>query len=793
MFNNASSFNNTAPSVFGNSGRPVSSMPGMGLGQNLAAAATAGKQNPNSAAKVTPPKTVPATTTGVQTMTQPTKTAALLFMLKSAQGGAPVPGPAGLPPTPGTPTVVPPAPPGPTPPPAPAPSPIPMNPRQQPVRERTTTDTAQQNVLASLVADGERARMTQDRSPTAELKNDLMTRGKISSDSISAFSKFAALYKKSKQDNSKPARSGMGEQNGLSYAQRKEDHATGADAWASLDRFKHKKANDALLADAFVDTCIDKNMNLDQIANAVIKVGKDFDVSTQTMLIRGIEKIAGGTGAPAAGTSFPFTQQIANYGQGLWDGVKNLGTHVKPPSFGRAVVGTASTVAGGIAGQRAYNDENDPNYVGRIMAPVLGAASYLTPNARETAATAKQDTHRVGGRLNDPIEITRGLNATKPGFVKGQTTAEGAVKSLQGGALGQNIGGALDFASDNGLIGERLDDNKQPIPRGAYWTNYLRNIGFGAGLMQGAKNNPVFDSGKQSGAPTALGLATAGALIPGTATLDNWWDYMSGKEDKVYRTETGEYLRSYLPNALKKLFKSTAADLGNEYAPGAVEPVNAARYVIYSQDGTGRYGTKAEWDAAPSEQRGPLEATNQTTKYRVNTEKVKPALQPALSAVADAAKRQLQPRIRELLDESDLGDLMDENGRPSRKGLQRIIDQHVTETIKKQLNRLHGHINSYTDPIYEAMGMDPSQLALWQRYGMLGAGALGGAGALMGNPYMMGAGAAGIGAGLYPHFGGMINPALQQHTGYHLPGTNPWIQRQLTQPGTNAYMAPPQQ
>jgi disulfide bond formation protein DsbB len=106
---------------------------------------------------------------------------------------------------------------------------------------------------------------------------------------------------------------------------------------------------------------------------------------------------------------------------------------------------------------------------------------------------------------------------------------------------------------------------------------------------------------------------------------------------------------------------------------------------------------------------------------------------------------------------------------------------------------LHGHINSYTDPIYEAMGMDPSQLALWQRYGMLGAGALGGAGALMGNPYMMGAGAAGIGAGLYPHFGGMMNPALQQHTGYHLPGTNPWVQRQLTQPGTNAYLAPPQQ
>jgi hypothetical protein len=263
-------------------------MPGMGLGQNLSAAATAGKQNPNLAAKVAPPKAVPATATGVQTMTQPTKTAALLFMLKSAQGGAPVPGPAGMPPTPGTATVVPPAPPGPTPPPPPGPTPIPMHPRQQPLRARTQSDDRQQSVLAGLVSDGERARAMPDRAPIAELESDLMTRGKIGSDSISAFSKFAGLYKKSRQDNSKPSRSGMGDQNGLTYEQRKEDHATGADAWASLDRFKHKKANDVLFADAFVDTCIGNGMNLDQIANAVIKVGSDFDKSVQTELIAGL-------------------------------------------------------------------------------------------------------------------------------------------------------------------------------------------------------------------------------------------------------------------------------------------------------------------------------------------------------------------------------------------------------------------------------------------------------------------------------------------------------------------------
>jgi len=376
MFNNSfGQFNRSSPAVFGNSGRPVTAMPGIGLGQDLAAAAHAGKQNPNSAAKITPPKAVPATATGVQAMSQPTKTAALVSMLKSAQGNAPVPGPAGLPPTPGTATVVPPAPPGPTPPPPAAPSPIPMNPRQQPIRERTQTDNKQQTVLASLVADGERARATQDRSPTDELKSDLMTRGKIGSDAISAFDKFAALYKKAKQDNSKPSRSGMGEQNGLSYEQRKEDHATGADAWASLDRFKHKKADDELLAHTFVDACAAKGMTLDQIADAVIKVSHEFGNDTGAELLNGIEKVAGFMDSAYKGFVQPALKGLVNSGKNTVKDMRSA-SNIASGAFGAYGAGSSGPGFGSVS------DAATTAGLG-TMGFIAGASSPRTTSGRQ--------------------------------------------------------------------------------------------------------------------------------------------------------------------------------------------------------------------------------------------------------------------------------------------------------------------------------------------------------------------------------------------------------------------------
>ena len=75
-------------------------------------------------------------------------------------------------------------------------------------------------------------------------------------------------------------------------------------------------------------------------------------------------------------------------------------------------------------------------------------------------------------------------------------------------------------------------------------------------------------------------------------------------------------------------------------------------------------------------------------------------------------------------------------------------------------------INEYTNPMFQAMGYDTENMTPWQRYSMLGGGAMTGVGALMQNPYMMGAGALGMG------YGAMTHPAAQRQFGITMPGSN---------------------
>ena len=914
MFNNASSFNRTSPSVFGNSGRPVSGMPGMGLGQNLSAAATAGKQNPNSAAKIAPPKAVPATATGVQTMTQPTKTAALLFMLKSAQGGAPVPGPAGLPPTPGTATVVPPAPPGPTPPPPPGPTPIPMNPRQQPLRARTQSDDRQQSVLAGLVSDGERARAMPDKAPIAELESDLMTRGKIGSDSISAFSKFAALYKKSKQDNSKPSRSGMGEQNGLTYAQRKEDHATGADAWASLDRFKHKKANDALLANTFVDTCASNGMNLDQIANAVIKVGNDFDQSIFVELMQGIKKIAADT---------PISQVIKNYGSGLVEGAKNLWSQNKGITGKTVILGGLGAAGGANNAARFYENEKDsPWYIPKILAHATmgGAASAITPTAREHSSVTKQRMlppdagpsapfldSRWSGKTwtqQEPhmpeLGMVQKTQALPKGQNAGQTTIEGLATGLAFGGRGQAIGTGIDTGVAQ-LVGEQTDKDGKPLPPKTTFARLGRDLGFGGGLFKAFGYNRFYDVPK----PTSVGplpMTAAGAGLGFTEAMTDLTPILSGQLPK-YRSQVADdliqlpadVLTSTGSRAIPQIAERIMPGLGNVFLPAKPEsitiahkdrPAESISQDLYSKWYAPKFKDETTnkfyyaWDKAKTqpiseEDKEVFKKLNDAQKnkilevrggypaspgYTIDAERFKSLMGPRLkqltepaaaAAVANVlekiynngrgidlrdpetgnlsdarvqqyvqdladknanrqvaraatatqeggvpifgtdgkpskelitelAKRitaagvdQQTDRLRRSFQEGGLGDVFEEGTkRPSKEGIGKVLKRYGIDVSSNVLNTAHNYINSYTDPIYEAMGIDPKQLALWQRYGMLGAAGLGGVGLLTGSPYMMGAGALGLGAGLYPHFGGMANPWLQRQYGLSLPRTN---------------------
>jgi hypothetical protein len=281
-----------------------------------------------------------------------------------------------------------------------------MNPRQQPIRERTQTDNKQQTVLASLVADGERARATQDRSPTDELKSDLMTRGKIGSDAISAFDKFAALYKKAKQDNSKPSRSGMGEQNGLSYEQRKEDHATGAEAWASLDRFKHKKADDELLAHTFVDACAAKGMTLDQIADAVIKVSHEFGNDTGAELLNGIEKVAGFVDSAYKGFVQPALKGLVNSGKNTVKDMRSA-SNIASGAFGAYGAGSSGPGFGSVS------DAATTAGLG-TMGFIAGASSPRTTSGRQQRLVNKSQAKDFNPTLHER-QILQRVSRQVPG------------------------------------------------------------------------------------------------------------------------------------------------------------------------------------------------------------------------------------------------------------------------------------------------------------------------------------------------------------------------------------------
>jgi hypothetical protein len=112
------------------------------------------------------------------------------------------------------------------------------------------------------------------------------------------------------------------------------------------------------------------------------------------------------------------------------------------------------------------------------------------------------------------------------------------------------------------------------------------------------------------------------------------------------------------------------------------------------------------------------------------------------------------------------------------------IVKNKMRAFKKRLGRTGQQVNQFTDPMFNMLGM--GQMSPWQRYALLAGGLAGGAGMLMQNPYMMGAGALGMGAGMYPYVGGMANPWLQRQYGFGLPGTNVYT-------GQLPPTAPPQQ
>jgi hypothetical protein len=533
-----------------------------------------------------------------------------------------------------------------------------MNPRQQPIRERTQTDNKQQTVLASLVADGERARATQDRSPTDELKSDLMTRGKIGSDAISAFDKFAALYKKAKQDNSKPSRSGMGEQNGLSYEQRKEDHATGAEAWASLDRFKHKKADDELLAHTFVDTCAAKGMTLDQIADAVIKVSHEFGNDTGAELLNGIEKVAGFMDSVYKGFMRPA-------GRGFVNTLKNTKGQVFSPT--PAALGNLAT--GGLGAYGMASSGPGFNTTGDTMQTLgLGAAGFIAGAGSPNAASKNQQ--RIVARTQAAQKAGKRISPLTQQYLRGVNV--------------QNVGaapmGAVRGAATFGGIGATADAAQAAIT-GTERDNTYRNLGLGYGALTGG-----------IAAGTGMGMAA----------------------------QTGLH--------------------GVMAYPVSQSPFAAAAG-------------------------GKLEGGGQVLQAK------------AMKRIGDMGEAEMKIRLPEIAKSMGFEDIIDPVSKlPTRERMMNAGDRFVKDYMHQNLSDLGDTINKYTNPMFQAMGYDTSNMTPWQRYSMLGGGAMAGAGALMQNPYMMGAGALGMG------YSGMTHPWVQRQFGITMPGSSPWLAPTPTPP-----------
>jgi hypothetical protein len=139
-----------------------------------------------------------------------------------------------------------------------------------------------------------------------------------------------------------------------------------------------------------------------------------------------------------------------------------------------------------------------------------------------------------------------------------------------------------------------------------------------------------------------------------------------------------------------------------------------------------------------------------------------------MKSIGDMGEAEMKIRLPEIAKSMGFEDVIDPVSKlPTRERMMHAGDRFVKDYMHQNLSDFGDTINKYTNPMFQAMGYDTSNMTPWQRYSMLGGGAMAGAGALMQNPYMMGAGALGMG------YGGMSHPWAQKQFGIGAPGSNP--------------------
>jgi hypothetical protein len=637
------------------------------------------------------------------------------------------------------------------------------------------------------------------------------------------------LYKKAKQDNSKPSRSGMGEQNGLSYEQRKEDHATGTDAWASLDRFRHKKASDVLLAHTFVDTCVSKNMNLDQIAAAVVKVGTDYDTTVQAELIAGIEKVAADYVSPILKKFVPDWAQLR----------KNITTNV------RADPAAALTGAVGGASAGLHSDPNDATGTRALRTGFGAIAGAINPRRSKAPAAPEMPTKtpyaqtvEMRKKMNtlDPVEKQKAVNEDIELQNKHEQTQAAAALQHQKDLAAHTADNAFKLqravphagfqAARSSLTGAGygglIDDLYAKVsgaPRTDVATKALGAIGAMHGGIRGLSYlSPTY--GLAGHAATALAGTTllgANEYMRGSQTtggpagalaqrlVDIPWHgalkYLGDQEQKDRQKALAVNPKATLqPQIFGRRENGTPT-----FSPGnlgrniqswaqtqALKPIQdiATKHNINLTRPDGSFDTTAAQKLLSTFLKPVANEVVDDVQAKKLDELASAARSRGLATTTAATGPDGRPLLRpdgtplQTFDLEKTKDNLVAKGTELGGAAVDDIVKNKMRAFKKRLGRTGQQVNQFTDPMFNMLGM--GQMSPWQRYALLAGGLAGGAGMLMQNPYMMGAGALGMGAGMYPYVGGMANPWLQRQYGFGLPGTNVYT-------GQLPPTAPPQQ
>jgi hypothetical protein len=554
---------------------------------------------------------------------------------------------------------------------------------------------------------------------------------------------------------------------------------------------------------------------LDQIAAAVVKVGTDYDTTVQAELIAGIEKVAADYVSPILKKFAPDWSQLR----------KNIAGNAASDLGGTA----AGAVGGASAGFHAAPFAEDPdkdNIWGRIGAAgfggALGALNPRRPKASinapapvaptrstATAPAARKAKEQAYTKAQDAYKQDMAAHTDANEFKLQRAVPHAAFQSGRTALTAAGTGSLLDDAHAS-ITGEKRTDTAR---------NALGLLGAAHGGIRGLSYlTPVYGNAAQGAAMLAAPPITAAAsYLLGGGPVGPTGDlaqrvaeipylgalkYFGGQEQKERIKATAANPGVKLPsqvfstdpitNRPKISTANLTRNLQSWAQTQALKPIQdiATKHNINLTRPDGSFDTTAAQKLLSTFLKPVANEVVEDVKAKQIDEFANAASSRGLAATTAATGPDGRPLLKpdgtplQTFDLEKTKDNLVAKGTELGGAAVDDIVKNKMRAFKKRLGRTGQQVNQFTDPMFNMLGM--GQMSPWQRYALLAGGLAGGAGMLMQNPYMMGAGALGMGAGMYPYVGGMANPWLQRQYGFGLPGTNVYT-------GQLPPTAPPQQ